>query len=129
VTSRPGAAPAAAVVIVYDGTCGFCEFSVATLARRLRLPGQLRPAGSLDLAALGLTLDQALERMWFVSGDVRRGGCAAFAAWLRTGHGLAAAAGLALELSAVAWLGERIYGRVAAWRHRIPGPWRHTCQV
>jgi predicted DCC family thiol-disulfide oxidoreductase YuxK len=129
VTGRPGEAPAAAAVIVFDGTCGFCEFSVTTLARRLRLPGQLRPAGSLDLAALGLTFEQARERMWFVSGDVRRGGCAAFAAWLRTGHGLAAALGLALQLPAVAWLGERVYGWVAARRHRIPGPWRHTCRV
>lgn len=95
---------------------------------RLQLPGQPRPASSLDLAALGLTFEQARERMWFVSGDVRRGGCAAFAAWLRTGHGLAAALRLALELPVVAWLGERVYGWVAARRHRIPGPWRHTCR-
>jgi len=88
---------------------------------RLRLPGQLRPASSRDLAALGLTFEQARERMWFVPGDVSRGGCAAFAAWLRTGHGLAAALGLALELPAVAWLGERVYGWVAARRHPFPG--------
>ena len=77
-------------------------------------------------SAATIALDEGIalavfQEMWFVSGDVRPGGCAAFAAWLRTGHGLAAALGLALELPAVAWLGERVYGWVAAGVIAFPG--------
>lgn len=83
----------------------------------------------MDLAGLGLTRDDAERQLWHISGGVRHGGCAAIAAWLRTGSPAAAALGRVLGAPVISWLGQKIYRYVADRRHKIPGPWEKTCQV
>jgi hypothetical protein len=71
-------------VIIYDGSCGFCRTAVRFLLPRLALAGTIQPWQSTDLRMHGLTEHQARAQMWFVQGDQRHGGAAAFAAWART---------------------------------------------
>lgn len=116
-------------IIAYDGTCGFCEFVVSRMSRGWGLPGTPVPWQRLNLASHGLTRDDAERQLWHISGGVRRGGCAAIAAWLRTGGPAAAALGAVLGAPVISWLGQKIYRCVADRWHKIPGPWEKTCQV
>ncbi len=115
--------------VVYDGTCGFCRFVVHRLAAAHGLRGRLTPWQSADLAGMGLSEAQARTRMWFVVGQHRAGGAAAFAAWLRTGDRRARLAGKVLALPVVRGVAEAVYRGVAKHRHRIPGPWERRCEV
>lgn len=116
-------------VIIFDGSCGFCQFVVSALAERLRLPAERRPWQSLNLAEIGLTPEQVRKQIWYVSGETRRGGCSAFAAWLQTGGWASRLLGKVLQLPVIAQLGQLVYRLVAARRHQIPGPWQHSCQI
>jgi predicted DCC family thiol-disulfide oxidoreductase YuxK len=116
-------------LVLYDGTCGFCAFVTAWLARRAGLAGELQAWQAADLASLGLTERQASRQLWFIGGRAASGGCAGVAAWLRTGRAPWRQFGRLLQLPVAAQLGSVGYRVVAANRHRIPGPWEHTCQV
>jgi predicted DCC family thiol-disulfide oxidoreductase YuxK len=116
-------------VVLFDGTCGFCRAAVRTLANRFSLTGRLLPWQSADLAAYGLTEQQVQARMWFVHGDRRSSGAAAFAAWAATGDRRARAAGRILSVPGIAQAAALGYWIVARNRHRIPGPWEHSCTI
>lgn len=117
-------------VVVFDGTCGFCRYTVALLARRLRLPGQRLPWQTADLAGLGLSTEQVRARMWYLApGRAPVGGAAAFAEWLGTGGTVTRVAGRVLGAPGVRVAADLVYQIVARYRHRIPGPWEHTCTI
>ncbi|KUN06286.1 hypothetical protein AQI95_15480 [Streptomyces yokosukanensis] len=118
-------------VIVFDGTCGFCRTTVMHLARsrRLRLSGRLRAYQAVDLAIYGLTEQDARERMWLMHDGHLQGGAQAFAAWFATGSPVARRIGRALTLPGVRQVAEATYRLIARNRHRIPGPWEHTCAI
>ncbi|WP_276095149.1 thiol-disulfide oxidoreductase DCC family protein [Streptomyces silvisoli] len=116
-------------LVVYDGTCGFCRAGVTWLANRFDLKGRRVAWQGTDIHALGLTRRDVTQRMWYVHGSTRHAGAAAFAAWLRTGNRTARVLGYALCLPGVAQLAGCVYWLVARNRHRIPGPWEHTCTI
>ncbi|WP_405003151.1 DUF393 domain-containing protein [Kitasatospora purpeofusca] len=116
-------------VILYDGSCGFCRAAIRFLLPRLALAGVAQPWQGVDLTTYGLTEDQARARMWFVQGDQCHGGAAAFTAWARTGNAGARAAGRLLSLPGITRVAAGVYWLVARNRHRIPGPWEHTCTL
>ncbi len=117
-------------LIVFDGTCGFCRHTVHRLAARWHLSGRPVPWQTADLDALGLSQQQARARMWYAEpGAAPAGGAAAFAAWLATGDRTARLIAAILRASGVRIAAEALYRVVARGRHRIPGPWEHTCTV
>ncbi|MFI9647468.1 thiol-disulfide oxidoreductase DCC family protein [Streptomyces sp. NPDC052040] len=125
----PRATSAPASVVLFDGECGFCRAATGYLVRRLHLQGELRPWQSADLASYRLTRSQAEQRLWFITAERRTGGAAAFADWFSTGDRTARTAGRLIALPGVRHLAQAVYGLVARNRHRIPGPWEHTCRI
>ena len=81
------------------------------------------------LARYGLTRQDAHERMWLVRDGRRHGGAQAFAAWFATGRPAARLIGRTLTLPGVRHASEAAYRLIARNRHRIPGPWEHTCGI
>jgi predicted DCC family thiol-disulfide oxidoreductase YuxK len=117
-------------VVLFDGTCGFCQYWVNCLAERLDLPGELRAWQSVDLAEFQLTEAQVREKLWYLPapGD-RSGGSAAFAAWFAGGNRVARVSALVLRAPLVRSVAEACYREIARNRHRIPGPWGHSCEI
>ena len=76
------------------------------------------------LERTGLTSDQTDRAVWTVAGDVRTGGPRAVALMLAVAWNSAMPM-LPFRLPGVPWLLDRLYGVIAANRHRLPGttPW------
>lgn len=116
--------------LVYDGDCGFCSTSVRWLEANLPAMPTTVPFQWADLELLGLTIDEARDRVWLVVGDSdsdarpghQYGGHLAVSAmlrrqpraslrmlgWLLVTPGFSTIAGIAYEL-------------VARYRYRLPG--------
>ena len=119
------------LLVVFDGACGFCRATVMRLARsrRLRLTGRPSPYQAVDLAAYGLTERDAHERMWVVHAGRTWSGAQAFATWFATGAPAVRLIGRTLTLPGIRQAAEAGYRLIARNRHRIPGPWEHTCRI
>ena len=113
-------------VLVFDGDCGFCTSAVNWLERTLPRTPTAVPYQWADLEAIGLTMQEAAERVWFVTtdreGGHQYGGHLAVAAVLRgqpairwkfIGYLL-----ITFPFSLVASIG---YALIARYRHRLPG--------
>lgn len=107
--------------LLYDGDCGFCTAA----ARRMRRLGRGRYAvvawQEADLAALGVTPEQAATAVQWAGGGRVLSGAEAFAAALVTAGGVWAPAGRTLSLPGVRAIARRMYELVARNRHRLPG--------
>lgn len=56
-------------VLVFDGDCGFCTTAVRWLERTLPAAPPTIPFQWADLDDLGLTTDEAAERVWLIATD------------------------------------------------------------
>ncbi|WP_246051074.1 thiol-disulfide oxidoreductase DCC family protein [Nocardioides guangzhouensis] len=108
-------------MLIYDGDCGFCQWSLGW-ALRLGVTCEHRPAHAVDLAAYDLTFDDVIEAAWFVEGDRRLRGHEAIAATLRTSrHAPVRWLGAFVGSRAARPLAVPVYAWVARNRHRLPG--------
>jgi predicted DCC family thiol-disulfide oxidoreductase YuxK len=108
-------------VLVYDGDCGFCTTAARAL-ERIGPDAAIVPWQFADLPELGLTEQQAIEAVQWVSADgAVRSGHEAIAAALSTAGRVWRVAGRALVLPGVSWLAARAYRLVADNRYRLPG--------
>ncbi len=111
--------------MVYDGQCGFCRRCVAFARRHLPAPPAFVPFQTADLAARGLTVQQARAAVQFVpDGPTPRpvAGHEAVAAVLR----LQPAAHWRLLASVLStrpgsWVSARVYHWVSRNRGWLPG--------
>jgi predicted DCC family thiol-disulfide oxidoreductase YuxK len=108
--------------LVFDGDCGFCTTSVNWLERNLPAFPSAVPFQWADLESLGVTEDEARERVWLITEGKRFGGHLAVsvllrhqptASWRFLGW-LIAAPGFSLIAAAG-------YALVARYRYRLPG--------
>ena len=90
-----------APVLLYDGDCAFCTTCAQLVEKRIRADADVVAWQFADLAALGVTAEQAAMlcragRIWRIAGGV-------------------------LLLPGISWPAARVYRLVAANRHRLPG--------
>jgi predicted DCC family thiol-disulfide oxidoreductase YuxK len=109
-------------VLLFDGECGFCTAAVEWLARRLERRTRLLAWQRADLAACGVSREQAAASVWWIEpGGAHWHGAAAAAhalascrpPWKQLGHALLAP-GLRRAAAAAYWL----VARVRRW---LPG--------
>ena len=107
--------------LVFDGDCGFCTTS-AGWARRIAPAVSTVAWQQTDLAALGLTAEQAAARVQLVADDgaISAGG-AAVAAVLAEAGGAWRVVAAVLRAPAVRAVTELAYRVVARYRYRLPG--------
>lgn len=107
-------------VLIYDGDCAFCKNSLRIGLERLPAFCRYSAYQNTDLAALGLTTEQAKAKVWLVDGANKYGGHRAVA-WLLLNQetlGWRLLGRIILLGSPVSAL---VYGWVAKNRHRLPG--------
>jgi predicted DCC family thiol-disulfide oxidoreductase YuxK len=109
-------------LLVYDGDCAFCTRVVDLARARLGVQCRAVPWQEADLAALGLTEDQVVEKVWWVDPDgTKVSGHRAVAAALRHGAPAVRSVGRLLDADAFAPVASAGYDLVARNRHRLPG--------
>ncbi|MEV2278659.1 DCC1-like thiol-disulfide oxidoreductase family protein [Nocardiopsis sp. NPDC049922] len=107
---------------LYDRDCGFCQRAVAFGRDRVRTRTAFVAWQEFDLAAVGLTPEQADREAWIVYPDGRHfAGGDAVAEALVHGRFLARPLGRLLRLPLVRALNRAAYRWVAANRYRLPG--------
>ena len=108
-------------VLVYDGDCGFCQWSLRW-GLRLGITCDHVAGQRADLPALGLTPADVEAAAWYVDGDRLLRGHEAIAAALRTSRYVAVRlAGRVIGSRALRPVAAPAYTWVAAHRHRLPG--------
>ncbi|WP_425556865.1 thiol-disulfide oxidoreductase DCC family protein [Kitasatospora saccharophila] len=116
-------------ILIYDGECGFCRWSLSQLARVMPSRPDFRAWQSIDLDQYGLSPQQTSVEAWWVDSTGAYGGHRAFGRWLAACGRPWSWLGSAMTcppLSALTALGYRV---IARHRHRIPGPWARKCTV
>ena len=114
------------VLLVYDGQCGFCVRSARWIEARLPTDARVEPWQSLDLDRLGLSRQEAEAAVWWLedcpSRPRRWRGAEAIGRSLVAAGGPWRVCGLLIAHPPLRWLARFVYARVAANRHRLPGP-------
>lgn len=72
-------------VVLFDGYCGFCTWSVQFARRRVQAKAEFIPYQSVDVAEFGVSVDQCAHEVQFIASDRAVGGERAVAAVLMSG--------------------------------------------
>ena len=108
-------------VLVYDGDCAFCT-SCARILERTGPDAEIVAWQLTDLAALGLTEQQAADAVQWVETDgTVRAGHEAIAAILKTAGRIWKLIGRMILLPGISWIAAKVYRLVAENRYRLPG--------
>jgi predicted DCC family thiol-disulfide oxidoreductase YuxK len=116
-----------AVVLVYDGDCGFCSTCARLIERYVPGPARVRAWQRIDLDALGLTPAQCTEAVQWVELDpagtpgLTASGPAAVAALLRGSRWYWRVLGLLIGNRVGLALAAPLYRWIADHRHQLPG--------
>lgn len=108
-------------LFVFDGDCAFCSSANRLLLRMTKNKIESRPYQHLNLAALGLTLDQVQTAVQYVTKEKRFSGARAIAEYLIDSRTAWSIAGRIMRFPVILSFAEIVYELVAANRHRLPG--------
>ena len=117
------------MILILDGTCGFCQQCALWIERRLRVPLAFRANQTVsddELARWSLTRQDLAAAVCVIDGPTTYQGARAVAVALgqcRAGWPLL---GRIIALPGVVIVSEAIYRAVARNRHRLPGA---TCGI
>lgn len=110
------------MLVLYDADCGFCTTSSRAMTSRwFRADAEARSFQSMDLDALGLSVDKCAEKLHVLDGTRAFTGAAAVARVLLRSRLPWPAIGRVMALPGIRVLAEWLYGLVARNRHRLPG--------
>lgn len=109
-------------LLVFDGDCGFCTACVNLARRRIRPEARIEPWQTLELGALGLTVEQCAEAVQFVDDDGSvSSGSRAVTAMLRTAPRPWPWVGAVGDAPVLRRLADVAYRTIARNRYRLPG--------
>src|SRR3954464_7136344 len=107
---------------VFDGDCAFCSSCARFIQRRIPTRARVVAWQQTDLAALGVTEEQAEQAVQWVGPDGdQRAGPAAIARLLIDAGSFWRPLGWVLGLRPVTWLAWPLYRWISRNRHRMPG--------
>lgn len=110
----------ASPTLIYDGGCDFCGRCADWIATRLPAGAAVVESRHTDLAALGLSEQQAADAAWWIDTDgTHHRGHRAIAEALRACGGSWSRLGRLLILPGVSLLAAAVYELVARNRHRL----------
>ena len=113
---------ARSATLVFDGDCGFCTTAVGWLEHNLPVMPPTVPYQWADLEKLGLTLDEARERVWLVTPTRLYGGHLGVSALLRKQPDLRwRFVGWLLVTPGFSQIAAVGYSLVARYRYLLPG--------
>ncbi|MBX6386355.1 MAG: DUF393 domain-containing protein [Microbispora sp.] len=120
---RSGESGANRVLLVFDGDCAFCQTCVDAGHQFLPYMPAVRAWQGLDLAAVGLTREEAETSVRLLGPDgLRAHGARAVALILALQPRMAwRAAGRVMLTPPVSWVAEAGYRLVSRYRHLLPG--------
>ena len=125
---NPPSLPIPSGTLIYDGDCGFCTATARWAKRRLSDDHRVVPSQQTDLAALGLTDEDAARSAWWIDPNGTRSDehrCIAGA--LKAMGGPWPAVGRLLVLRPISPLARGVYRLVANNRYRIRWPGATRC--
>lgn len=108
-------------ILVFDGDCGFCTTTANFISQHSRVLLETIPWQFADLAALGLTEDQAKSKVQLVVSGKTYSGHLCFAKLLELQPQPFRAVGIILRTKPFAWFAALGYWLVARYRHKLPG--------
>jgi predicted DCC family thiol-disulfide oxidoreductase YuxK len=109
-------------VLLFDGDCAFCTTCARLVERRFKPEAEIVPWQFADLAALGVTAEQASDAVQWVAVDgTVRSGHEAVAAMLNSSGPISRLGGRLLLLPGLSSIAARAYRLIAGNRHRLPG--------
>jgi predicted DCC family thiol-disulfide oxidoreductase YuxK len=107
-------------VLLFDGDCAFCTSCVGVVERRIRPDAEVIAWQFADLAALGVSEQQAADALqWVEPGGTIHSGHRAVAAMLASAGPVWRLAGRFLLLPGISWAAARAYRLIADNRHRL----------
>ena len=108
--------------LIWDGDCAFCARCVAFIERRIKTDVKIVAHQKADLSTLGLTTEQCMTALQWVSrNSTVRSGSRAVAALLRSSTFGWAVVGVAIDLPVVRVFSSAIYKLIANNRQHLPG--------
>ena len=108
-------------VVLFDGLCGFCTWSVDFARRRVHAHAEFIPYQSVDVAEFSLTVAQCAHEVQFVGRDGALGGERAVAAVLKSGAPTWRALGALIDSPVIRPVSGVAYRVVARHRGRLWG--------
>lgn len=106
--------------LIYDGDCDFCRRCADWIAIRLSDGASVVASQETDLAAVGLSEQQATDAAWWIDTDgAHHRGHRAIAAALRACGGAWARFGRMLTWPGISLLAAVVYELIARNRHRL----------
>ena len=117
------------MILILDGTCGFCQHCALWIQRRLRGSITFRANQTVsddELTRWSLTRQELAEAVCVIDGATTYQGARAVAAALRQCRAGWPLLGRCITVPGIAPVAEALYRAVARNRHRLPGS---TCGI
>jgi predicted DCC family thiol-disulfide oxidoreductase YuxK len=109
------------MIFLFDGDCAFCTSAANRLKAIVKNKIQVLPYQHVDLAKLGVTVEQCQSAVQYLSSDNQFSGSVAIAKALIDSKSFWSLAGLVMQIPVISSAGFLVYEWVANNRQKLPG--------